>query len=177
MSFILWVDSDSVPLRHREIILRRAIKNNIKTIFVADRILKDVNNAISEHSKLLRDPLRDKLEKEELRKIKSTIKMITVATGSNSADDYIVENAESGQLCITHDIPLAARLVEKGVLVIDDRGNTFDSNNIKERLSIRNSMYIIREMGSNAEKQKRFDLKLLEEFSNSFDCALHLFGF
>lgn len=172
MSFILWVDSDSVPLKHREIILRRAMKNNIKTNFVADRTLKDVTEAISEHSKQLRDPYRETLSKEELRNIKSSINMIVVESGSNAADDYIVEHAKAGQLCITHDIPLAARLVDKDVNVIDDRGNSFSKDNIKERLSIRNSMYIIREMGACPEKQKHFDLKTLEKFSNSFDRAL-----
>lgn len=177
MSFRLWIDSDSVPVKHREVILRRAIRQNIETVFVADRNLKDVLDAMAEHSRMLRNPYRNSMDKDELRKIKSSISMIVVSTGANSADDYIVDSSLSGDLCVTHDIPLAARLVEKGVFVIDDRGHRYDENNIRERLSIRDSMYLIREMGSVPEKQKRFDSKLLEEFSNAFDIALHSVGY
>lgn len=173
MGFRLWIDSDSVPVKHRQVVLRRAVRQNLSAVFVADRNLKDVMDAISEHSRLLREPYRDTLLKDELRKIRSSISMVIVETSANSADDYIVKESSSGDLCITHDIPLAARLVEKGVLVIDDRGHRYDEENIRERLSVRDTMYAIREMGAVPEKQKRFDAKLLEAFSNAFDSALN----
>ena len=49
--------------------------------------------------------------------------------------DYLVENAAIPGFAITHDVPLSNRLVEKGIVVLDDRGGIYTSNNIKERLS------------------------------------------
>ena len=98
--------------------------------------------------------------------------MIVVEGGVNAADDKIVQLAEKNNLCITHDIPLAARLIEKGVIVIDDRGNRLDKNNINERLSIRDTQKELREMGIFNDKQKPFDLKTYNLFANSFDKAI-----
>lgn len=176
MEFILFIDADSLPQSHRRILLRRIVKNNIRAVFAADRKLSDVEETIAEHTAALRYPLRETLEKSELRKVKSTISMVVVTTGANAADDYIAENIKEGDLCITHDIPLAARAVEKGAIALDDRGNILDESNMAERLSIRNAMYILREGGAMPEKQKRMDQKNLEEFANALDRILSKYG-
>lgn len=172
MAFSLYVDADSIPQKHRSIILRRALKSRIRCIFVADRVLPDVAEAIEADTAKAREPFRETLEKSELRKIRSCVSFVLVESHKDSADDYIAENAASDCLCITHDIPLCARVVEKGALALDDRGNLYDEKNVRERLSLRNAMTVLREGGVQAEKQKRFDQKTLEEFSNSFDRVL-----
>lgn len=172
MDFSLFVDADSIPQKHRSIILRRALKSRIRCTFVADRTLSDVSEAIEEDTASQRAPYRGTLEKSELRKIRSCVSFVLVESGKDSADNYIANNAAAGMLCITHDIPLCARVVEKGALALDDRGNLYDENNVRERLSLRNAMTVLREGGVQAEKQKRFDQKTLEEFSNSFDRVL-----
>lgn len=176
MEFTLYIDADSLPQSHRRILLRRIMKNNIRAVFAADRLLSDVTEAIAEHTAALRLPLRDTLDKTELRKVKSTISMVVVESGANAADDYIAENITPPALCITHDIPLAARAVEKGAIALDDRGSILDSSNIAERLSVRNAMYILREGGAMPEKQKRMDQKNLEAFANSLDKVLVPYG-
>lgn len=45
-----------------------------------------------------------------------------VTAGPDQADLYIVEQAQTGDLVVSHDIPLAASLVPKGVVVIDPGG-------------------------------------------------------
>jgi hypothetical protein len=70
-----------------------------------------------------------------------------VPHGSGEADEELVLRVEPGDLAITHDIPLAARLVEKGAVVLDDRGNLFTAENIRERLSIRDLMEYFRLAG------------------------------
>lgn len=172
MDISLWIDSDSLPTKHRQIIIKRIIKEQINTCFVADRQLSDVLAAAEEDVVTKRKPLRDKLSKEELRQIKSVLSMVVVNSGPDSADDYIVNNSNIGSFCITHDIPLAARLVEKGLTVIDDRGTTYTKENIKERLSIRDTMTTLREMGINTDKQTPFDQKTLNKFANSFDLII-----
>lgn len=113
------------------------------------------------------------MSKEDLRKIKSRIKMLVVESGANSADDKIVEMAEAPALAITHDVPLSKRLIEKGVIVIDDRGNKLDSSNIAERMSIRAINSDFREMGIVSDKSKRFDCATINKFSSAFDKAIN----
>ena len=167
-----YIDSDSVPVRLREIILRRLVKENIPAWFVADRPLKDVRQKIAEHTASLREPLRSTMDKEELRKVKSPIEMVVVETGANSADDRIVEMAEAPGLAITHDIPLAERLIKKGVTVIDDRGNVFSEENIRERMSERAYMAEFRENGIFIKAQKGMTDKDVNAFSNALDREL-----
>lgn len=170
--FSIYIDGDSLPKTHRAIVLRRIVKDYIyikECIFAADRLLPDVRDAIDQHTASLRLPLRDSLDKAELRKIKSNISMVVVETGANSADDKLVEVASSPAFAITHDIPLAARLVEKGIVVLDDRGHELTSENIRARLSERNFMEELRLSGFQNDKTKSFDQRTINEFSNSFD--------
>lgn len=63
--------------------------------------------------------------------------MVTVAAGANIADRYIVTHSQPGDLIITADIPLAAELVDKQVMVVDPRGDEHTADNIQSRLSMR----------------------------------------
>ena len=65
MSLLLFLDADSLPIKHREIIIKRCIKENIESYFVADRQLKDVLDSIKEHTVILRKPYRGVLSNEE----------------------------------------------------------------------------------------------------------------
>lgn len=173
--FNLYIDADSLPKTHRAIVLRRIqkeISHLGKVVFAADRELNDVNEVIKAHTASLRAPYRETLSKEDLRRIKSNISMIVVPTGANSADDKLVELAEAPGFAITHDIPLAARLVEKGIVVLDDRGHELTDENVRERLSIRDFMTELRSYGFESEKTKSFDNKTLNEFSNAFDSLM-----
>jgi uncharacterized protein YaiI (UPF0178 family) len=96
-------------------------------------------------------------------------------TGKNSADDRIVELARKGDLVITRDVPLAKRLVEKNVSVLDDRGRVFTSNNINELLSIRNFMVGLAENGLGAERTANYGKKELKSFADSLDRTLTLY--
>ncbi len=168
-----YIDADSMTERHRNIILTRALKEGAEAFFVADRSLPDISEAIAADTERLRDPFRGSLEKSELRKIRSRIQMIVVQSGANAADDWIVCAAEAPALAITHDIPLSARLIEKGITVIDDRGNALDSGNIRERLSLRSLNSDFRELGIKPDKTKRFDQSILNRFASAFDKAVN----
>lgn len=170
--FAIWVDSDSMKAQQRALIMRRAIKEGLSVFFVADRSLSDVVQAIESDTFALREPYRAVMQKEELRKIKSRIMMVVVPSGADSADDYIVEHISSGNLMISHDIPLCARAVEKGALCLDDRGNVYTDANIRKRLSERDAMKDFREMGILTEKNRSFDAKTLQSFANAFDALL-----
>jgi uncharacterized protein YaiI (UPF0178 family) len=170
----IYIDADSLPVQLRAIILRRIIREELAAWFVADRPLKDVNSAIAEHTALLRRQKREGgvVDQTALRAIKSQIVMVVVAPGDDSADDWIVEHAATPALAITHDIPLASRLVERGITVLDDRGGIYTEENIAQRLSVRNIMGEFREMGIYAERHRPMDSRQVKAFSDAFDATL-----
>jgi uncharacterized protein YaiI (UPF0178 family) len=171
----VYVDSDSFLTKMRNLVLRAAIKRNLDITFIADRSLKDVVIARDEHTGILRMTAikeNNDLSNEKIKLIQSSIKMIVVESGSDSADDKLVELAKAGDLAITHDVPLIDRLAEKGVLVLDDRGNIFTDENIKERLSLRNAMTELRSYGINVEKHKKMGNTEVRKFADAFSKTL-----
>ena len=169
MAMRLYLDADSVPRRHREIILRRVIGKDVDTFFVADRRLPDVEEAIALDKAERRRPLRDRLSPSEVRKIPSRITLVVVESGENSGDDKLVEIAQAPGMAVTHDIPLAARLLEKGLSVIDDRGGEYTSITIRARLQERENNRSFRELGVFTGRQQRFDERTVREFASAFD--------
>lgn len=171
----IYIDADSLPTQIRAIILRRVMKEDLSAIFVADRPLKDVRRAYEEHTAHLRQAAREGGEQDvdRLRSIRSPITMVVVKEGLDSADDWIVEHAEADSMAITHDVPLASRLAQKGMVVLDDRGGVYTSENIAERLSIRNLMGELREMGIYSEQHRPMDNRQVKAFSDAFDSVLH----
>jgi uncharacterized protein YaiI (UPF0178 family) len=92
--------------------------------------------------------------------------------GEGSADNRIVELAERGDLAVTRDIPLASRLVEAEVCVIDDRGRIYTRENIRERLSLRNFMVDLAENGLGMERNNSYGRRELKAMADSFDKVL-----
>ncbi len=174
MSIEIWVDADSVPTNLRQIILRAAARLCCKCCFVADRELSDVRQFIAENTYSLRQKAREEGETdpEVIRSVRSKIRMDVVSTGENSADDFIVENAPESSLCITHDIPLAARLLEKGCTVIDDRGGKYTKDDIKAKLSDRLVNQELRSWGVYAEQQGKIDSSRQKKFANMLDTTI-----
>lgn len=170
----LFVDGDSVPTAIRAVIVRRVLKQQIPTIFAADRRLKDVLFASEEETARLRREARQSgmTDPMELKKIKGCLSYVVVPTGDGSADDWLVAHVCLPALAITHDIPLAARLIAKGAVVLDDRGNVYDEHNIAARLSERNINTQLREWGLGNEKTSRMDQRQLKAFSDAFDVTL-----
>ncbi len=92
--------------------------------------------------------------------------------GDNAADDRIVELAQSGDLALTRDVPLAKRLVEKDVIVMDDRGRVFTKNNINELLSMRNFMVGLVNNGLEFKRTADYNKKDFKNFADSLDKIL-----
>jgi uncharacterized protein YaiI (UPF0178 family) len=97
---------------------------------------------------------------------------VRVAGGPDVADDHIAENAQPGDLAITADIPLAARLVEKGVLTLDPRGTEYSRDNIGERLSVRDFMDQLRSTGVETGGPSSYGGKDKQAFAAALDRVL-----
>jgi hypothetical protein len=88
------------------------------------------------------------------------------------ADEVIVSGSTAGDLAVTRDIPLAARLVEQDVVVLNTRGEVYDRGTVRERLSERDFMYEFRSAAAYAEPGKRFGQREVQAFANAFDREL-----
>lgn len=63
------------------------------------------------------------------------------------ADDLIASRAAAGDLAVTRDLPLAERLAELGLRVLNDRGEVFTAENARERRSLRDRALELRALG------------------------------
>ena len=97
------------------------------------------------------------------------IKIITVAHGADIADNRIVEMLNPGDIAITGDVPLAARVVEKGGIAIGTRGELYDDGSVQGRLASRNLMEQFRSAGMETSGPKPLNQKDIQAFANQLD--------
>ncbi len=74
-------------------------------------------------------------------------RVILVTEGADKADDWIAETATPIDLCLTNDIPLAARCLAKGAFCLSFKGHAWTENNIGSALAGREVARHLREMG------------------------------
>ena len=68
------------------------------------------------------------------------VRLVVVASGPDEADKYIAAQAAPGDIVITSDIPLAARVLDSGALALRPNGDEFTSANIGMQLANRDLM-------------------------------------
>jgi hypothetical protein len=142
----IWVDADACPGAIKELIIRTAIRLKIVSVFVANKYIGIPESMY--------------------------VSTIRVGMGPEVVDEYIAGNAESSDFVVTQDIPLASVLVPMGVVVINPRGELYTEQNIRERLSIRNFMYDVREAGGVTSGPKSFGQKEKQRFADTLDREL-----
>ena len=72
------------------------------------------------------------------------VQMVTVSAGPDEADKWIAERSGPGDVVITNDIPLAAKCVEAGALVLRPDGSALTRANIGAQLAMRDLMSDLR---------------------------------
>ena len=142
----IWIDADACPRVIKEILFRTSARLRVPVCLVA-------NKALTRHDTGL-------------------IESIIVGAGFDVADDYIAEHAAPEDLVITADIPLAARIVAKGGVALDPRGELYTEDNVGERLSIRDLMMELRSGGLVQGGPSRFSLTDRQRFASSLDRQL-----
>jgi uncharacterized protein len=142
----IWVDADALPGEIKEIILRAAVRLKVATVFVANKNIQVGANPL--------------------------VSFVRVTQGADVADAYIADRSARGDLCVTADIPLAAILVGKGLIVIDPRGDQYSESNVGDRLSTRDLMASLREEGLATSGPPPFNAKAKQKFAASFDSLL-----
>lgn len=143
----LWLDADAAPRAVKEVCFRVSDRLELETILVANQRL-------------------------QLPVGFQHVSAVRVEGGPDVADLYIAEHAERGDVAVTADIPLAALLVPKGVVVIDPRGDEYTEASIGERLSVRNFMNDLRSTGVQTGGHAAYGAREKAAFANALDRAL-----
>ncbi|MDJ0930070.1 DUF188 domain-containing protein [Breoghania sp.] len=65
------------------------------------------------------------------------VKRMIVPEGPDTADDWIADAITARGICITNDIPLTSRCLEKGARVLGQSSKPFDADSIGMALAMR----------------------------------------
>jgi uncharacterized protein YaiI (UPF0178 family) len=74
------------------------------------------------------------------------LRHVIVAEGADAADNWIVDAIAARDICITADIPLAARCLDKGAHVLSPTGKPFTAEGIGMALGLRELSRHLREL-------------------------------
>ena len=143
----LWLDADATPRDVKDICYRASDRLKLETVLVANHRL-------------------------QLPLGYTHLSTVRVDGGPDMADKYIAEHAEAGDVAVTADIPLAAILVPKGIVVIDPRGDEYTTESIGERLSVRDFMDGLRGAGVETGGHGAYSAREKQAFANALDRAL-----
>lgn len=97
------------------------------------------------------------------------IQMIKVDEGPDMADNWIAENIQENDICITTDIPLADRCLKKNARALDARGDEFTEDMIGDALATRELMKHLRESGENFGGPPPMEKRDRSQFLSSLD--------
>ncbi|ADP11732.1 conserved hypothetical protein [Erwinia sp. Ejp617] len=139
----IWVDADACPKVIKEVLYRAADREKVMVTLVANQSLS------VPPSKFLRT--------------------LRVAAGFDVADNEIVQRAQSGDLVITADIPLAAEVMEKGAIALNPRGERYSAATIRERLTMRDFMDTMRASGVQTGGPPALNQRDRQQFANELD--------
>ncbi|MBC7002697.1 YaiI/YqxD family protein [Photobacterium sp. BZF1] len=142
----IWVDADACPNVVKEILFRAANRVGVAVTLVANQFIRVPP---SPH-----------------------IKSIQVESGFDVADNYIVQQAEPGDLVITADIPLADEVITKGAHALNPRGEMYTKDTIKQRLQMRDFMETMRSSGVQTGGPAPLSQADRQNFANKLDAFL-----
>ncbi|QDG35130.1 YaiI/YqxD family protein [Alteromonas mediterranea] len=142
----IWVDADACPAMIKDILFKAARRTKLPLSLVANH---SMSVPPDKH-----------------------ITLTQVPSGFDAADDYIVEKCEAGDLVITNDIPLAADVLGKNALALNNRGEEYDKSSIKQILGMRDFMDTMRSSGEHTGGPKAFSQRDKQNFANALDRLL-----
>jgi uncharacterized protein YaiI (UPF0178 family) len=139
----IWVDADACPGPVKEILFRAAERAQVAVTLVANQWLRTPPSRF--------------------------VRALQVQGGFDVADDAIAERAGPGDLVVTQDIPLASRVLANGAEAINPRGDRYTTDDIAERLSIRDFMDELRGAGVKTGGPAAFGARDRQAFANQLD--------
>ncbi len=100
------------------------------------------------------------------------VNMVTVSEGADIADDWIAEHITATDVCVTADIPLAARCIEKGAQALAHTGKRWTTDNIGGALAGREINRYRREIGVNTGGPPPLTRQDRSRFLSELDAAV-----
>lgn len=146
----IWVDADACPRTIKEILFRAAERTRVPMVLVANTLLRTPPSPF--------------------------IRVMRVRRGFDVADREIVEQVQAGDLVVTADIPLAAEVIGRGAHALDPRGVLYTTDNIPDRLAVRNLMAELRASGLEAGGPPPWSQSDSRAFANQLDRLLFVRG-
>lgn len=140
----IYVDADACPVKDE--ILRVAARHDLKTYLVCDGGLRPSQYPTAE--------------------------LIIVTQGADAADDWIADNIQQADICVTNDIPLAARCLKQDALALKPNGDLFTENGIGMALATREIMQGLRETGEITGGPRPFNKSDRSQFLNRFETTI-----
>jgi len=113
---MIYVDADACPVRAEA--ERVATRHRLRLLMVSNGGIRPSQNPL--------------------------VESVFVPEGPDAADIWIAEAAGPGDVVVTNDIPLAARAVEAGALVVRPNGETLTAANVGNALASRDLMADLR---------------------------------
>jgi uncharacterized protein YaiI (UPF0178 family) len=105
------------------------------------------------------------------------VSLVVVDRGADAADKFIAEQAGPGDIVITADLPLAARVIDGGAHPITPRGRVFDADSIGDALAARDLATTLRSFSVGGDEPRGGPPPMSKndrtEFVNRFDALIH----
>ncbi len=140
----IYVDADACPVKDETVHV--ATRHDLKTYMVSDGGIRPSQSAL--------------------------VELVIVDQGPDADDDWIAEHIQKADICITNDIPLAARCLERGALAIKPNGEPFTDDGIGMALANRELMQGLRESGEITGGPKPFSKSDRSEFFNRLETTV-----
>jgi uncharacterized protein len=140
----IYIDADACPVKDET--LRVAARHGLKTYMVSDGGIRP------SHSPL--------------------VELVIVTQGADAADNWIADHIQQADICVTNDIPLAARCLERGASALKPNGELFTENSIGMALANRELMQHLRESGEITGGPKPFTKSDSSEFLNRLETTV-----
>lgn len=112
----IWVDADACPVRAE--VEKVATRLRRRVVMVSNGGIRHSGNPL--------------------------VEMVYVASGPDEADKRIADGVVAGDVVVTTDMPLAAKVVAAGARAIRPDGSVLDERNIGEALALRDLMADLR---------------------------------
>jgi uncharacterized protein len=143
----IYLDADACPVK--DLIFKVAVRYGVRLLVVANTPIRIPNEAVA-HAE-----------------------MIVVPGSPDAADDWIAEHAQKGDLVLTADIPLAARVIGNAARALDFRGGEYNPNRIGDALASRDLNAHLRSMGIVTGGPSAYSKNDRSKFASMLDAAVN----
>ena len=142
----LFIDADACPVREEDFKVAARTRLGVRVVYNGSRPIRPPQQA--------------------------GVQMVIVGDTPDAADDWIAERIVPGDICITADIPLAKRCLEKGARALGHTGRVWTDDNIGSALAGREIARHLREIGAGGGGHAAMTAADRSRFSSALDAEV-----